>query len=229
MTTINKYFRDGNNIFDDDRYTYPSCINDNRAEILSVISSSYRARLLACRYDLYHDLGFESVEDIICADVFALIVKKTYEYDKLYGTLSLQYNPIENYNEVETETITDTLGATHTETNSGAHNDSTQYGADTNTRTAEISAENVGTFANADKTTDSRSAHTDATSYGAHKVETDGDEVENTHTRRLEKAGNIGVTTSQQMIRSEREDVARFSFIGIVASDIVNAICEGVF
>lgn len=36
--------------------------------------------------------------------------------------------------------------------------------------------------------------------------------------------GNIGVTTSQQMLESERE-VAMFNFIGIVAHDIIKSIC----
>ena len=40
------------------------------------------------------------------------------------------------------------------------------------------------------------------------------------------KEGNIGVTTSQQMLESERE-VALFNFIGIIAHDIIKliAIC----
>ena len=36
--------------------------------------------------------------------------------------------------------------------------------------------------------------------------------------------GNIGVTTSQQMLESER-DIALFNFIGIVAHDIIKSIC----
>lgn len=48
--------------------------------------------------------------------------------------------------------------------------------------------------------------------------------------RELERSGNIGVTTSQQMIASER-DVARFNFLRIVANDIIKTLCvayEGV-
>lgn len=42
------------------------------------------------------------------------------------------------------------------------------------------------------------------------------------------KKGNIGVTTSQQMIMSERE-VANFNFVYIIAKDIVNAISSSVY
>ena len=37
--------------------------------------------------------------------------------------------------------------------------------------------------------------------------------------------GNIGVTTSQQMIQSERE-VASFNYILTVLNDVVNDICS---
>ena len=41
--------------------------------------------------------------------------------------------------------------------------------------------------------------------------------------------GNIGVTTSQQMIRSEREDVANFSWYYTVAMDFEDAITIPVY
>ena len=41
-------------------------------------------------------------------------------------------------------------------------------------------------------------------------------------------SGNIGVTTSQQMLQSERE-VAFFELIKIIAHDTVNAICSGIW
>lgn len=50
------------------------------------------------------------------------------------------------------------------------------------------------------------------------------DESKNTATHTLTRSGNIGVTTSQQMLESER-DIALFNFIGIVAHDIIKSIC----
>ena len=49
---------------------------------------------------------------------------------------------------------------------------------------------------------------------------------ETTYKHENRTRGNIGVTTSQQMLESERE-VALFNFVGIVAHDIVKliAIC----
>lgn len=50
------------------------------------------------------------------------------------------------------------------------------------------------------------------------------DESNGTTTHKFTRSGNIGVTTSQQMLESERE-IAIFNFIGIVAHDIIKSIC----
>ena len=50
------------------------------------------------------------------------------------------------------------------------------------------------------------------------------DESKGTTTHKFTRSGNIGVTTSQQMLESER-DIAMFNFIGIVAHDIIKSIC----
>lgn len=50
------------------------------------------------------------------------------------------------------------------------------------------------------------------------------DESKGTTTHKLTRSGNVGVTTSQQMLESER-DIAMFNFIGIVAHDIIKSIC----
>lgn len=78
--------------------------------------------------------------------------------------------------------------------------------------------ENIGEKTNTQTTTSQQQqqAHTDTV--------TGKEEVTYKHENRTH--GNIGVTTSQQMLESERE-VALFNFVGIVAHDIVKliAIC----
>lgn len=58
--------------------------------------------------------------------------------------------------------------------------------------------------------------------YGA-QSDTDSGTETNTNERELTRSGNIGVTTSQQMLQSER-DLAMFSLYKIVAKDILNVI-----
>ena len=50
------------------------------------------------------------------------------------------------------------------------------------------------------------------------------DESRGTTTHKFTRSGNVGVTTSQQMLEYER-DIAMFNFIGIVAHDIIKSIC----
>ena len=50
------------------------------------------------------------------------------------------------------------------------------------------------------------------------------DESKGTTTHKFTRSGNVGVTTSQQMLESER-DIAMFNFIGIVAHDIIKSVC----
>lgn len=78
-------------------------------------------------------------------------------------------------------------------------------------------------------TTNSTDARIDTTSHeDAHNIsartDTSTDSGSHNLSHRLTRHGNIGVTTSQQMLQSERE-VAMFNFIGIVAHDIVKSIC----
>lgn len=118
-----------------------------------------------------------------------LYTKYGAKWIKEYATLSLQYNPINNYD--MTEQMTNDI-TTH------------QFGH-TNTRTD-----------NTDETIETEKAGFNSLTYSpSDKVSTKGNagtvaDVEtgtNTDTRnyRLTRSGNIGVTTSQQMIESERK------------------------
>lgn len=93
----------------------------------------------------------------------------------------------------------------------------TKTNARTDTRT-NTNTEKVGARQD---TTESSTSNT----WGGHTDETNRNENES-HTHKSHMYGNIGVTTSQQMLQSERE-VAYFNFISIVAHDIIKliAIC----
>ena len=116
----------------------------------------------------------------------------------------------ENYYKQEKDTLSFT-------NRSDTNNSTTKTNARTDTRTNTIT-EKVG--ARKDTTESSTSntfgGHTDATSINENE----------TYTHKSHMYGNIGVTTSQQMLESERE-VAYFNFVSIVAHDIIKliAIC----
>ena len=109
-------------------------------------------------------------------------------WSKEWATLSAQYNPIENYSMTEEMTDDETVseyGKVHTrEDNLKDESKTAVYGF------------------NSSEASDTGSGETTRTG-----VVTDRDSGEDTHTRNytLTRSGNIGVTTSQQMLQSERD------------------------
>jgi len=151
---------------------------------------------------------------------------------KMWETLSFEYNPIENYSMVEQMTNDETVteyGRTTTRTNNLSH---MKTGTETDTpNTTETTTPNLTNTTNTGvhgfnssesvpTGTESQTATgtnqvsrtgTDTTTYNTTDADTgtqtDADTGTDTHTRNysLTRSGNIGVTTSQQMIQSERD------------------------
>lgn len=92
-----------------------------------------------------------------------------------------------------------------------ATSSSTSSGSETLQRTGTEATSHTGTITDANSGTDTMTSGT----------------RKDTHARSLTRSGNIGVTTAQQMIESERE-VANFSFLKILTEDLINAFCLGV-
>lgn len=87
-----------------------------------------------------------------------------------------------------------------------------------------ISTDNSPQHNTNDVTTDAKS-DTSKTTEG--RRSDTGTKVEDLSTKRvLDRSGNIGVTTSQQMLVSEREDAARFDFWYIFAQELVYFCCK---
>ena len=121
---------------------------------------------------------------------------------KRYDTLFLDYNPIENYNMIEKLDggYEVTASGKDTVTPSGKIiNESSVYGYNSSTAVPDGKAE---------------------TSYNNAKTETDyGKKDTETHDHTLTRSGNIGVTTSQQMLESERQ-ILLWDFFDTVFNDI---------
>ena len=116
--------------------------------------------------------------------------------------------------ELNTDTFKDRKNSTNTETTVNQHTDTTTK-QDTTTGGARENSTTTTT--------------TDSLQHGMlHDISARSnlytDESSGTTTHKFTRSGNIGVTTSQQMLESER-DIALFNFIGIVAHDIIKSIC----
>lgn len=153
------------------------------------------------------------------------------KWNRLHDALTLEYGVIDNYNRIED---TDTL-TSDTNTNTGSHsNTDIMTGGRTNTRNNTVtntkSAYDSETFVNNDKDTESG---TDVLTYDAETKTTTGNDsnTENKNgsvTTHSEIKGNIGVTTSQQMITSEIE-LRRFNLINEIYNDLDSLLTIGVY
>lgn len=154
------------------------------------------------------------------SDYIALYGKShKYEYDKLVDTLSLEYNPIENYS--MTEKGTDTRTPNITQTNKGVNTNT--VGVDTSITTGKTTFDKSNSFINDTKTTNT-GTNTDTQDINTTVTTAGNEKTVHEFTRR----GNIGVTTSQQMIESERQ-LAMFSVVDLFVKAIADIILIGVY
>lgn len=112
-----------------------------------------------------------------------------------------EYNPVENYDNIEESTTT--TGAKEENFKKGTNTDKTEVGQGIITTKSDVTSYETNTFADADKVTTDESARTTTTTMGERSdIRTEKEHID-TFKKRIH--GNIGVTTSQQMIESELE------------------------
>lgn len=189
------------------------------AEMFSYFVNKFGERDFYKYYDNEND---DSNTNMVkqASDYIALYGKShKYEYDKLVDTLSLEYNPIENYS--MTEKGTDTRTPNITQTNKGVNTNT--VGVDTSITTGRTTFDKSDSFINDTKTTntgtntDTQDINTTVTTAGNEKT-----------VHEFTRSGNIGVTTSQQMIESERQ-LAMFSVVDLFVKAIADIILIGVY
>lgn len=180
---------------------------------------------------LYPDFNYMKTRITIWSNKYQI------NWKKLYDTTVLEYNPIENYDRMEDWTDTD---------------DETSTSARDNTRntTNTIKSTSTNEVMNSVNVTDQNTAFNAGLADHAKQI-TDGDTTENgsitntetgkdtenenvnggrtgRHTRVGRAHGNIGVTTSQQMIQSER-DLVIFNLYDMIAESFIENFCLMVY
>lgn len=189
------------------------------SEMFSFLTNKYGERYF---YKMYDSENVQNnTKSVLQASVYISLYGKShkYEYDKLVDTLSLEYNPIENYS--MTEKGKDTRTPDITQTNKGKNTNT--VGLDTSITTAKTTFDKSTDFINDTKTTNA-GTNTDTQDINT-TVTTAGNE---TTAHELTRSGNIGVTTSQQMIESERK-LAMFSVVDLFVKAIADIILIGVY
>ena len=151
-------------------------------------------------------------------------IVNNYKYEKLYNTMLVEYNPIENYDRKELNTTTH--GTVSTTMQYGDRNNTSTTDAKTDTSTEKISTFDSDTL---------KPNSENSVNYGINKITNidsshSDTSTTNEYTDKIESSihGNIGVTTTQQMLTSERQ-IALFSFYTIIFNDITDLITLGVW
>lgn len=143
-------------------------------------------------------------------------------WKKLYATVSAEYNPIHNYN--MTETINRDLQGEKKNTNTGTATDTTTPNL-SNTTDEFIYGFNSENEQPSSKRTTTYGGSSTNSRTGNYTDDGTNHDVENiTRTR----SGNIGVTTSQQMLQQERE-LWRWNFVEQMFKDIDSVLTLRVY
>ena len=168
--------------------------------------------------------------------------RKLWTWTKLYNTLNLEYNPIDNTDKYEDYTDTRTTErktAGETASTSGGTDSRTENETTRGTRNEavdhDVSAENASAYQpdSRDTTQGSNSDSRENTASGTTSLKSSGtnSETENytdTFKHTLHTHGNIGVTTTQQMLEAERESV-RYNLVEEIAADYQAAFCLDIY
>lgn len=139
-----------------------------------------------------------------------------YTWGKLYATMQLQYNPIDNYDRTETRTLASQAAGNSTEGGTD-----TVTGNSTNTNQVKAFDTAANTFTDREKDTVNNSG---STTYG----HTNNNAYSKNDTENIRAYGNIGVTTTQQMIEQER-DTAKFNIFQVILDEFKQRFCVLVY
>ena len=158
-------------------------------------------------------------------------------WKKLYDTTVLEYNPIENYDRMEDWTDTDDETTTSARdntrnTNNTVKSTSTNEILNNVNVTEQNTAFNAGLEDHAKQITDGNTTENGTITNTETGKDTENESVNGgrtgKHTRTGRAHGNIGVTTSQQMIQSER-DLVVFNLYDVIAESFIENFCLMVY
>ena len=236
------------------RTNYPECLQsvENLITVTNIIMKRYSSKRLF--YGTLYNGVIETGQDnrtftIIRSLVDSALMENHYKIDTLYKTTTLEYNPIENYNRKQTTSTKEGGSASDTRSGSEARE---HGGSDTLSYSGETTTAPSGTIRNTHYTTafnapssfaddtkdettyeemqtkESFKDRSDKTVYNSNEsltYDVANDRMfDNSVDIKDSISGNIGVTTTQQMIESERE-VAEFSVFSVIADIVQESFC----
>lgn len=151
--------------------------------------------------------------------VDAWSLKESPTWDKMYKALQIEYNPLENYDRSESWTESGTHGNNKTVNNSTETSGSASTSGDSKHYVTGYNS-NSEVLQSHDVTTGSDNNSSRATGNG-----TEAETGEHSDTRTGRVHGNIGVTTSQQMLKAEFDIAPEINMYNIITRSFRNRFC----
>ncbi len=195
-------------------YQYDKTLFDDIVLPDGIEKENLVAEIMKNSGDLY---PYHQVSKYLKRNINYWFERRLFDFGRIYEALRMEYSPIENYDRKENNTrdyensgidkASTTLGSTTTSTNIG-----------TNDNENKVSAYNESDYTNREKDIQSHNSTITNTGSGTDTTQTEyglkRKEVEDIHVH-----GNIGVTTSQQMIESEMSLRAKYDIYKIIAKE----------
>ena len=211
-------------------YQYDKTLFDNIVLPDGIDKDNLVSDIMRNSGDLY---PYHQVSEYLKRNITFWFSRRLFDFDRMYNSLRMEYSPIENYDRIEdikreykdsgTDTETLTLGSSTTSSHTGTDTDSTQGGG---SNEKGVSAYNEDGYTNREKDTETHNSNNTQTynstvtntGSGSDKTQTDYGK-QRTETEKTRIHGNIGVTTSQQMIESEMSLRAKYDIYKIISRE----------
>ena len=195
-------------------YQYDKTLFDNIVLPEGIDKDNLVSDIMRNSGDLY---PYHQVPEYLKSNINYWFARRLFDFERMYEALRVEYSPIENYDRKEnttrsyensgTDKESTTLGSTTTSTNVGSNDNENK-----------VSAYNESDYSNREKDTQSYNSTLTNTGSGTDTKQTEyglkRKEVED-----IRVHGNIGVTTSQQMIESEMELRAKYDIYKIISRE----------
>ena len=211
-------------------YQYDKTLFDNIVLPDGIDKDNLVSEIMRNSGDLY---PYHQVPEYLKINITFWFSRRLFDFDRMYKSLRAEYSTIENYDRIEdikreykdsgTDTEILTLGSSTTSSHTGTDTDSTQGGG---SNEKGVSAYNEDGYTNREKDTETHNSNNTQTynstvtntESGSDKTQTDYGK-QRTETENTRIHGNIGVTTSQQMIESEMSLRAKYDIYKIISRE----------
>ena len=244
---LTNYVKNVSSIFPlDATYYAPFDSADFRAQLVDYIMMAYSNLQIRPTLEDYVDGIPDLVVSLLNSKKYTYT--KLWETTQIVYDPIENYSMTESGKDTTSGTTSNTIGSQTTESsgdNVTTYGQTVQTGKDTNTKTGsqtdgryivpydtsneQLTEKTKTDYSNIKDSADSRvttEEHVDISNTTANTTlgaRTDNGTNTSNTTHEFKRSGNIGVTTSQQMLQSQR-DIAMFNFMAIVAHDIIKLI-----